>query len=52
MYILTQGRPLENCNNNIYSLQILDLEEQYYAAGYQMRPVFYSWYSKVNKNNK
>ena len=35
MYILTHAKPLENCDDKIYTLQISDLEEQYYAAGYR-----------------
>lgn len=37
MYILTHATPLENCENKIYIIQIVDLEKQYYAAGYQRR---------------
>ena len=41
MYILTQGTPLENCDSKIYRIQIVDLEKQYYAAGYQRRERIY-----------
>jgi hypothetical protein len=41
MYILSQATPLENSDNKIYRVQIVDLEKEYYATGYQRHERIY-----------